>query len=304
MKFTIFQESRINKRQHNEDRVAYCYSRDALLMVIADGMGGHLYGDVAAHITAQYLTEAFQREARPAVADPFMFLSRSIMNAHFAILDYADERRLKDTPRTTVVACLIQDSIAYWAHAGDSRLYHLRGGRVVGQTRDHSRVQVMLSRGLITPEEAAVHPERNKVFSCLGGPQQPQIEFSRKTPLSAGDVLVLCSDGLWSAVSAEAMAQRLDKANLMNIVPKLCDAAEASPDSGGDNASIVAVRWDQDYGRAASDAVSTQTLALGAFTTQMTGFDKTGSAPMPDMSDDEIEMAIEEIRSAIEKYSK
>ena len=87
MKFTIYQESRIGKRANNEDRLAHCYSRDALLMVIADGMGGHYYGEVAAQIAVQTLAESFQREATPELRDPFMFLQKALSNAHHAIAD-------------------------------------------------------------------------------------------------------------------------------------------------------------------------------------------------------------------------
>jgi serine/threonine protein phosphatase PrpC len=82
MKFTIYQESRTGKRANNEDRVAYCYSREALLMVVADGMGGHYYGEVAAQIAVQTLTEAFPNESRPRIRDPFMFLQKGMLNAH------------------------------------------------------------------------------------------------------------------------------------------------------------------------------------------------------------------------------
>ena len=105
--------------------------------------------EVAAQIAVQYMVESFQREAKPRLADPFLFLSRGLTNAHCAILDYADERDIEDGPRTTCVACVIQDSVAYWAHAGDSRLYVLRAGHVMTQTRDHSRVQRMIDRGLL-----------------------------------------------------------------------------------------------------------------------------------------------------------
>ena len=135
MKFTIYQESRVGKRRNNQDRLAHCYSREALLMVVADGMGGHLHGEVAAQIAVQYLTEAFQREAKPRLADPFMFLAGGLQNAHQAVQDYALAKHLPEpeSPRTTCVACVVQDSIAYWAHAGDSRLYVLRDGRVLTQ---------------------------------------------------------------------------------------------------------------------------------------------------------------------------
>lgn len=117
MKFTIYQESRPGKRANNEDRLAHCYSRDALLMVVADGMGGHYYGEIAAQIAVQVLIESFQREATPEISDPFLFLQKSMNNAHRAIIDFTDAHNLKDSPRTTCVACIVQHNIAYWAHA-------------------------------------------------------------------------------------------------------------------------------------------------------------------------------------------
>ena len=97
-------------------------------MVIADGMGGHYYGEIAAQIAVQTLIESFQNEANSQISDPFMFLQKAMTNAHRAIIDFADAHNLKDSPRTTCVACIIQDNIAYWAHSGDSRLYLMRGG--------------------------------------------------------------------------------------------------------------------------------------------------------------------------------
>jgi serine/threonine protein phosphatase PrpC len=185
MRFTIFQESRVGKRRTNQDRVAYSYTRDALLLVLADGMGGHLYGEVAAQISVQFIAQSFQQEARPKVTDPILFLSRVLSNAHHAILDYAFDKHLADIPRTTIVACLVQEGVAHWAHAGDSRLYLIRKGKLVTQTRDHSRVQLMLDQGLLDAESAAVHPGRNRIFSCLGGSHPPQIEFSRGVPPSS-----------------------------------------------------------------------------------------------------------------------
>ncbi|MGC4090793.1 MAG: protein phosphatase 2C domain-containing protein [Polyangiaceae bacterium] len=185
MKFTIYQESRIGKRQNNEDRIAYCYSREALLMVVADGMGGHYHGEVASQIAVQTLTLAFQRDAQPEIDDPFLFLQKGMSNAHHAILDYSQEHRLKDSPRTTCVACLIQDNIAYWAHARFPSLPPA-GRQGAGADRDHSRVRLLMDEGLISEAQAATHPDRNKVYSCLGGESPPEIEFSRKTPWKWG----------------------------------------------------------------------------------------------------------------------
>lgn len=307
MKFTIYQESRPGKRPSNQDRIAYCYSRDALFMVIADGMGGHLHGEVAAQIAVQYITEAFQRESHPTkLADPFLFLSGAISNAHHAILDYAADRFLPEAPRTTCVACIVQDSIAYWAHAGDSRLYVIRGGRILAQTRDHSRVQRMLEDGLISAEEAVNHPARNRIFSCLGGGHMPQIDYSKKTPLMTGDMVMLCTDGVWGPLSGELIAGALGGGNVMQAVPALLNQAESRGGANADNLSMIAMRWEENYTEDTLGSVSTKTMPVDSFTTQMEEFAKArkGAQPLPNLSDDEIEQAIQEINAAIRKFSK
>ena len=303
MKFSIFQDTRQGQRRYNQDRIAYCYSREALMMVVADGMGGHLHGEVAAQIAVQYLTEAFQREAKPRLDDPFRFLASGLENAHYAIVGYTDERNLPDAPRTTCVVCVIQDNIAYWAHAGDSRLYLLRGDRVVTRTRDHSRVQMMVDDGVLTEHEALRHPARNRVFSCLGGDVAPQIDFSRRTPLKAGDVILLCTDGFWAPLGNEALARGYATGDVTAATPAMMDCAEASAGESGDNLSVVAVHWQEGYDEDAASGVATETMPLDAHTTQMQGFSKGGGAE-PDLTEDDIERAIAEIQNAINKYSK
>lgn len=302
MRFTIYQDSRQGGRPNNEDRTTYCYSRDALLMVVADGMGGHHYGEVAAQIAIQTLADSFQREAKPLLADPFRFLQKGLSNAHHAILDYTARHHLKDTPRTTCVACIVQDNIAYWAHAGDSRLYLMRGGKVIAQTKDHSRIRLLLEEGMINASQAAVHPERNKVYSCLGSPMPPEIEFSRKTPLEHGDIALLCTDGLWSVANGESMAVTLKNSNLLQAVPRLLSQAEIMGGPHGDNLSVVAVRWEESYIEEASSAISTLTMTQDEVTTRLEAFGRNPDYKS-DLTEDEIEKAIEEIRDAIDKYT-
>jgi serine/threonine protein phosphatase PrpC len=306
MRFTIYQESRTGSRRSNQDRVSYCYSRDALLMVVADGMGGHLYGEVAAQIAVQYITEAFQREAAPKLEDPTLFLSRALLNAHHAIMDYAGDHLLKDAPRTTCVACVVQDGSAHWAHAGDSRLYHLRKGTLAALTRDHSRVQQMVEQGIISQQEAAVHPARNRIYSCLGAMQPPQIEFSPRVRLADGDVLALCSDGLWGPLDTETIAATLCGTNVMTAVPQLMSRAEDTAGASCDNLSIVAMIWEDDQAGSDSTVISTDTMPLDHFTTQMEGFarSRAGTPPGTELSDEEIENAIEEIQAAIRKFTR
>lgn len=302
MRFTIYQESRQGGRANNEDRTTYCYSRDALMMAVADGMGGHHYGEVAAQIAIQTLADAFQREAKPMLADPFRFLQKGLSNAHHAILDYAERHRLKDTPRTTCVACIVQDNIAYWAHSGDSRLFLMRAGKVIAQTKDHSRIRLLVEEGIITEAQAARHPDRNKIYSCLGSPTPPEIEFSRKTPLEHGDILLLCTDGLWGVTSGEMMAVALKGTNLLQGIPMLLSQAEVKGGSHGDNLSVVGVRWEDHYVEDARSAISTQTMTQDEVTTRLEEFGRN-PAYKSELSDDEIERAIEEIRNAIDKYN-
>lgn len=302
MRFTIYQDSRQGGRANNEDRTTYCYSREALLMVVADGMGGHHYGEIASQIAVQTLADSFQREARPTLEDPFRFLQKGLTNAHHAILDYTVRHRLRDTPRTTCVACIVQDNVACWAHAGDSRLFQMRGGKVITQTRDHSRVRFLIEEGMLSETQAAVHPERNKIYSCLGSPTPPEIEFSRKTPLNHGDILLLCSDGLWGEVSGEQMAIALKGANLVHAMPMLLTQAEARGGPQADNLSVVVVRWEDAYVEEPRSIISTQTMRYNEVATHMEEFGRDPAHPT-DLSEDEIEKAIEEIRSTIDKFN-
>ena len=302
MRFTIYQESRQGGRANNEDRTSYCYSREALLMVVADGMGGHHYGEIASQIAVQTLADSFQREARPTLADPFRFLQKAMTNAHHAILDYAERHRLNDTPRTTCVACIVQDNVAYWAHAGDSRLLLMRGGKVIAQTKDHSRIRILLEEGLISEALAATHPDRNKIYSCLGSPTPPEIEFSRKTPLQHGDIVLLCTDGLWGEIPGELMATTLRGANIVNAIPMLLTQAEIKGGPHVDNLSVVTVRWEDNYVEEASSSISTQTMRFDEVATHIEEFGRD-PAHKTDLSEDEIEKAIDEIRTAIDKFN-
>jgi serine/threonine protein phosphatase PrpC len=300
MRFSIFQESRKGARKANQDRTSYAYTRDALLMVVADGMGGHLHGEVASQIAVQLLTEAFQREAKPTLPDPADFLQRSILDAHYALGDYAKARDLVESPRTTCIACVVQSAQAWWAHAGDSRLYHLRDGRILAQTRDHSRVQMLVDQGRVREEAVQAHPDRNKIFNCVGATARPQVELSKPAPLREDDSLILCSDGFWGPLLGKQIAASLMKSNIMKAVPELLDLAELRAGADCDNLSVVAMTWAGTHARATAGDVSTQTLALDGVSTQLGDFSK---ADQTDLSDEEIERAIQEIRAAIRKHT-
>jgi serine/threonine protein phosphatase PrpC len=172
------------------------------------------------------------------------------------------------------------------------------------RTRDHSRVQMMIDDGLITEEQALQHPARNRVYACLGGDLSPQIEFSRKTPLLTGDTIVICSDGFWSPLGNETLAQGYARGSVMAMTPQLMDMAEKLGGEGQDNLSVIAVTWEDDFsGDPTTVTVETATMPLDAHTTLMEGFDKARLRDT-ELSDDDIERAIDEIRNAINKFSK
>jgi PPM family protein phosphatase len=295
MKFSIYQETRRGTRRNNQDRIGYSYSRDALLMIVADGLGGHLHGEIASHIAVQFLTESFQREAQTKLRNPAQFLQTGIVGAHNAIVDYARGKALSDTPRTTCVACVVQDGLAHWAHVGDSRLYHVRDGAVQLRTKDHTRVQSLVDTGRIREEAMNVHPERNRVLNCLGSPGLPYVDASRPALLHPGDTLLLCSDGLWGPLSATMITQALGAAELSQSISLLMDQAELRSGPDCDNLSAVAMIWGEE---AVNRTSQISTIELKTVTTQMQDF---GSAAREFMTDEEIERAIQEIRTAIRK---
>ncbi|MBL8480527.1 MAG: serine/threonine-protein phosphatase [Sterolibacteriaceae bacterium] len=249
MKYTIVHDSRIGGRDINQDRAAWLATDDALLMVVADGMGGHLQGEIAAQLAVDTVVESFRREALPRLADPGRFLVAAFERAHANILNHAHACQIAAhaAPRTTCIACVVQDGQACWAHAGDSRLYLIHGhapdSASVLRTRDHSVVQRMVDDGTLSSDQAASHPMRNRVFSCLGGSVDPHIEVASMVSLEDGDLIALCTDGAWSPLG-ERLVNELACAPLTRSVPNLLDAAERAAGPHADNLTVIAMRWD------------------------------------------------------------
>jgi serine/threonine protein phosphatase PrpC len=301
MRFTIFQDSRQGDRTGNEDRIGYSFSKDVLLLVAADGMGGHLLGEVAAEIAVTEITRLFQQEARNRLRRPSDFLVSVINAAHRAIVSHAVAENLLESPRTTCVVCLVQGGTAYWAHAGDSRLYVFRGGKLLAATQDHSRVQQMLDSGMITPEAAATHPERNKIFSCLGGVVPPIIAVGNEFPLQTGDTILISTDGFWGQIPAALIASLLRKQDIVGLLPGLLTEAYKRAGGGSDNLSVVAMTWEaQDDPRHAD----TKLMDTEQFTSSSNTMDLDRPLVAEDVTDDEIEKAIAEIQSAIRKVPR
>jgi PPM family protein phosphatase len=301
VQFSVYQVSRRGGREKNEDRMGYCYTREAGLFALADGMGGHPEGEVASQLSLQTLAALFQREARPRLEDPLRFLHDGIMAGHHQLLRYATERGLMDTPRTTLVACVIQDNTAYWAHCGDSRLYLVRGDKLVARTRDHSYSELQETLALVVPIGNRVN--RNVLFTCLGSPGKPVVDTAGPLVVHPGDRLMLCSDGLWGALPDDMITHVLARHPVAAAVPELVEQALRTAGEKSDNVTVLAVEWESADDLDARSGVSTVSLGEEVFASTIQA--SLGSdAGTEELDDAEIERSIREINEAIERSSK
>jgi PPM family protein phosphatase len=243
---TIVQASTVGAREKNEDRVGHWTSPGAVLMAVADGLGGHLNGELAAQLAIDVLGATFRAEARPRLADPAQFLEQALMTGHAAIVREAQKQELPEHPRTVIAACVVQDGRVHWTHVGDCRFYLLRAGRVVARSRDHTVVQQLVDEGRIPDEAAGTHPYRNRLLQCLGGYEPPRLEPVASAQLLPGDVVLLCSDGFWGPLSQGELVQALLLRPLDQAIHELVAAAEAAASIECDNISVVAMTWKPD----------------------------------------------------------
>ena len=294
MKFSVFQVSRRGGREKNEDRMGYCYTRESGLFVLADGMGGHPDGEVAAQIALQTVSAIYQKEARSAVKDPVEFLSLALIAAHHQIIRYASEKGMLDTPRTTLVAALVQGTTAHWVHCGDSRLYLVRDGQLVTRTRDHSYLE-QHSNGVIKLERI----NRNILFTCLGSPSKPVFDVAGPIVLEQGDRILLCSDGLWGTVEDAEIVRQMARASVSECVPDLVEQALRKGGEHSDNVTVIAFEWETPDAFESTRGVSTDSIMDGVFasTIQASGLD----GMVEDLDDEAIERSIAEINEAIKR---
>jgi PPM family protein phosphatase len=293
MKYALAQATRIGARKINQDRVGYWATSECLLLAVADGLGGHLHGEVAAELAMRLLAAAFEREAKPRLPDPEAFLTRVMSASHAAILREAERRGYDDTPRTVLVACVIQDGLAHWLHIGDSRLYLIRNGLIVQRTRDHTVVQALVDAGRIREEAITTHPERNRLLQCLGGYAMPKPDPVERAVLQPNDVVLLCSDGFWGPLTQRQLLHALMARELEPAIHELTDLAEARAGRGCDNISVVAIRWQEDAVAAPPPEVEH---------TQVQDMTATDLDFMR-VSDEDIEKAIAELKEALRRSS-
>jgi serine/threonine protein phosphatase PrpC len=235
-------------REDNQDRAAVADGNGAALLVVMDGMGGHAWGARAAETGCKVVLELFRAESKP-LFDPLGFLHLALGRAHAAVVAIGSKLAVDLRPRATCAVCLVQREEAWWAHIGDSRVYHLRGGAVVARTRDHSHVEQLLREGSIREEEIPGHPMRNFVECCIGGEAViPEMSISRRQPLEDGDILMVCTDGVWSNLKDAEIAALLKpgaqgNGSTRSSLEALVGRAVAASAPHSDNASAASLVW-------------------------------------------------------------
>lgn len=296
MKFSVYQISRQGGRERNEDRMGYAYTREAGLFVLADGMGGHPEGAMAAQLALQTVSAYFQKAATPTVREVPEFLSSSLMAAHHQIIRYAAEKGMLDTPRTTLVAAVVERSQLHWIHCGDSRLYVVRNGELVTRTRDHSYMEQQAHMGRSTD-----NINRNILFTCLGSPAKPVYDISGPLQLLQGDRILLCSDGLWGTVKDHEIVYELSRHTLDQAVPELVETALKRGGARCDNVTVLSMEWEtpDDF---QTTRVSTDEIEEGVFASTIQS--GVPDSTLEDLDDEAIERSIAEINEAIRRTAE
>ena len=209
------------------------------LAVVADGMGGHTGGALAAE---QVVHTAKTNLDQFLGADecPQQMLLNSMQEAHTMIK--ASRFMNEKDPHSTAVMLLLQPGRVTWGHCGDSRLYHFRGKQLVRRTVDHSYVEHLVATGKITAQQALTHPNRNVLLASLGGQEDPRVSLDEVTELTAGDAFVLCSDGLWGYFDDLELATLVADNSARQACELLIDKARQRANGGGDNLSLAIIK--------------------------------------------------------------
>lgn len=240
------------KDRPNEDSIfvtqgvissAYDSPKPFALFIVADGMGGHEHGQEASQLAIKslvtYVSGSLHSQQK-RTEDLLPLLRESVENANWAVYERNQELRTK--MGTTMTVTLVVDTTAYVAHVGDSRCYLYHHPTGLSQiTQDHSVVAALVTAGVIQPEDIYTHPSRNLIYRCLGEKSRVEVETST-VPLAAGDMLLLCSDGLWEMVRDQQIAAILttSRPTPSDTAHALVQAALAG--GGEDNVSVIVAR--------------------------------------------------------------
>jgi serine/threonine protein phosphatase PrpC len=200
-----------------------------------------------------------------------------------------------DTPRTTLVAAIVQGTSATWVHCGDSRLYVVRDGELLTRTRDHSYLEQQSGAGVVRLDRI----NRNILFTCLGSPTKPVFDVTGPVTLQQGDKIMLCSDGLWGSLADIDIVRHLSTQSVSDAVPDLVEAALRNGGDHSDNVTVIALEWETPDSFESTRGISTDSISDGVFaSTIQAGVLDT---MVEDLDDAAIERSIAEINEAIRR---
>jgi serine/threonine protein phosphatase PrpC len=232
----------IGDRHEQQDRAAvFPHSRHKgmLMAVLADGMGGHSGGAMAAEQVMMKARENFESYA-PSVETPEELLRSVVEEAHVVIK--LTRFTTEQDPHSTACVLLMQSGRADWAHCGDSRIYHFRNDKRVACSQDHSLVGELIRQGRLDDEGAKTHPQRNLLLHCLGAQKEPVIDYGGTTELTDGDSFLVCSDGLWAYFSDEEIGGVLSVYSAREAAELFVKRARERGRPTGDNVSLIIIK--------------------------------------------------------------
>lgn len=232
----------IGDRKEQQDRAGiypHPKKRGVVLAVIADGMGGHAGGALAAE-QVLYTARSNLQNYATSEDSPRAMLDASIHEAHTLIKAMRTVNE-KD-PHSTAVMLLLQPGKVSWAYCGDSRLYRFHGETTVFRSTDHSYVEHLVAQGKISPDQARVHPNRNVLLTSIGGKEQPKVDFGEADSLCVGDSFLLCSDGLWAYFSDAELARVVAASSAREAAGILLEQARCRANGEGDNVSVAILK--------------------------------------------------------------
>lgn len=283
MQYIIGKTSRLGNRESNQDRLAALEREGIVLLVVADGLGGKKGGALAAQVVIDTAEKIFNSTTLP-VTQVDRFLTDILVTAHHNIKQVGAEQNPPLTPGTTGVLCLIQEGVAWWAHVGDSRLYLFRDSLPLYRTKDHSYVEQLYQEGQITLDNLQGHPMRNYVTRCLGLTESdPEVTLSNEVQMKPGDILLLCSDGLWDPVDDAQIGILIVNGRLSDALDLLAERAEQVSYPASDNITG---------------------LAFQLMSVKLTGKTAEAEKKDPHKTADPLDSAIGEIERAIKQYGE
>lgn len=242
MEFEIVKSTHNGGREHNEDSCAFIRTNTGILLVLADGMGGHQGGEFA----SQYFCEAIIESASMLSSSPLPETADNMVQMISAAAQAMALRLATNHPgldaHTTCVMAWLSDQQTLCAHVGDSRCYLLNRERVVWHTRDHSVAQLLVSQGEITQDEAATHPDQSKLYRSIGISGKPKPTFKHLQPLAADDALLLCSDGLWTSITDDELITLAIDQDPQQAIDTIVSTAVKRGGAEGDNVTALMVR--------------------------------------------------------------